>query len=364
MADVSLQNVSKIFPGNVIAVREFCLDIPSGQLVVLVGPSGCGKTTTLRLIAGLEQVSSGTIRIGDRGVQDLPPRVRDVAMVFQSHALYPHMTVHDNMAFALRLRKVAKASMESRIAETAASLGLSQLLQRRPAQLSGGQRQRVALGRAMVRQPRLFLFDEPLSNLDAGLRVELRGEIKRLHRRLGRTTLYVTHDQAEAMTMGDIVVVMKDGAIQQIADPETVYDRPANLFVASFIGTPPMNLIPGQIRRENDRFRFDGDLVKLILPRRWQNRIADYAGKPVVFGVRPEDVQPRQSTSALPRLTATVDAVEPLGAETHLFLSCGDDRLVSRVTSRGPYQLGTQIDVSVDLEKSHLFDSASGLAIP
>jgi len=314
MARVLLENITKVFDGNVIAVKEANLDIANKEFMVIVGPSGCGKTTTLRMIAGLEEITKGNISIGDRVVNTIPPKDRDIAMVFQNYALYPHMTVYQNMAFGLKLRKFPKAQIKQQVEETAKMLGIEQLLKRKPKALSGGQRQRVALGRAIVRNPKAFLFDEPLSNLDAKLRVTTRAELKALHHRLQTTSIYVTHDQAEAMTLGDRICVMYDGVIQQVAEPMDVYDRPANRFVAGFLGTPPMNFFDGQIRfKEADAYFTLGN-QEIKLTSKTKSSLADYSDRDMVLGIRPEHLLPmplpKQNQNGID-CTATV--VEPLG---------------------------------------------------
>ena len=363
VVELRLSHVDKVFAGKVRAVRDFSLEIPGGQLVVLVGPSGCGKTTTLRLIAGLEKPSSGSIWMDGRPVHELPPKARNVAMVFQSYALYPHMTVRDNMAFALKLRGVARRHIRTLVDEAAEILALEPLLHRYPAQLSGGQRQRVALGRAMVRQPDVFLFDEPLSNLDPMLRVSTRREMKKLNRRLGRTMIHVTHDQTEAMTMGDRVVVMNQGVIQQVADPDTLYHRPANLFVAGFIGAPPMNLLHGQIQFHGGLVLFDGGAVQLPLPNRWHEPLANRVGRRVVLGIRPEHIVPGSEQAGTPRIAGEIEMMESLGAESHIHLACGQHRLICRVPPAVGGQIGQRVDLIVDMERMHLFDADSQLAI-
>ena len=357
MAEVILEGIHKRF-GNVVAVKDFDLHIADEEFMVFVGPSGCGKTTTLRMIAGLEEISEGILKIGDRVVNDVPPKDRDIAMVFQNYALYPHMNVHQNMSFGLRLRKTPKAEIERRVGEAAKLLQIDHLLERRPRELSGGQRQRVALGRAIVREPKVFLMDEPLSNLDAKLRVEMRASIKKLHLRLGVTTVYVTHDQVEAMTMGTRIVVMKDGLIQQVASPIELYDKPVNKFVAGFIGSPAMNFLVGDV--QNGRLtspQFDikpvGELAAKIAP---------FNGKKVYVGMRPENLDlpggkiPQNQNA----IKATVEVVEPLGAETHILASVGGDQtLVARVDPHARIQPGDSVDLLVDLDFLHAFDLES-----
>jgi len=359
MARVQLDNVGKVYPGGVHAVRDVSIDIEDGQMVVLVGPSGCGKTTTLRLIAGLEEASSGTIRIGDKTVNNVHPRDRDIAMVFQSYALYPHMTVRKNMSFALRLQRTPRAEIDQRVTQAARMLGIEELLDRRPAQLSGGQRQRVALGRAIVRQPKAFLFDEPLSNLDARLRVSTRSELKSLHRRLAATSIYVTHDQEEAMTLGDRVVVMAEGLVQQDAEPMRVYAEPANRFVAQFVGSPPMNLIEGAVRTDASRASFkagdNGDAWTLDLPLNG----AQLPAGPATLGIRPQGFIAADEAPApdRPGIQVTVETVEPLGE--HADVVCKDvrgTRLVARMEmTRAPKPL-ERVSLRIDPERLHIFE--------
>jgi multiple sugar transport system ATP-binding protein len=375
MADVALENVSKEFPGGVQAVRDFTLRIENKEFIVLVGPSGCGKSTTLRMVAGLEEVTAGTIRIGDRVVNDVPPKDRDIAMVFQNYALYPHMTVYKNMAFGLKLRRYPKDEIDKRVREAARILGIETLLDRKPKALSGGQRQRVAVGRAIVRQPQAFLFDEPLSNLDAKLRVEMRAELKALHRRLQTTVIYVTHDQAEAMTLGDRVVVMNEGLIQQVAAPLLVYDYPVNRFVAGFLGTPAMNFVPGRLVGSDGGLFFEvlgpkgGEPVRIRLPAETAARVAGYAGedRTATLGVRPEDIgytgagKFAGTGNVLP---ATVRVVEPLGDEQIVHLNGpGDVSLVCKLDSHVKVGLDQRMDAHLDMERIHLFDDQTGCNI-
>jgi multiple sugar transport system ATP-binding protein len=352
MASVTIQAVKKKF-GDVEILHGVDIDIPDGSFTVLVGPSGCGKSTLLRMIAGLEHISGGQIRIGDTVVNDVPPKQRDIAMVFQNYALYPHMTVRDNMAFALMLAKQDKATIDSKVGRAAEILGLTQLLGRYPRQLSGGQRQRVAMGRAIVRDPQVFLYDEPLSNLDAKLRVAMRTELKELHQRLKTTSVYVTHDQIEAMTMGDKVVVMRDGRIEQAGHPLELYDRPANLFVAGFIGSPAMNFLPGTLRRANGSARVElSDGTHLDAP----SSAAGSDGQPVIYGTRPEHLA-LDGGRGIPTEVVTV---EPTGADT--FISCrhhGTD-LSAVFRERHDFAPGTTIHLQPDLQRAHLFDAASG----
>jgi multiple sugar transport system ATP-binding protein len=363
MAKVLLEHIIKQF-GQVTAVNDVTLDIPDRQFTVLVGPSGCGKTTCLRLIAGLEEATSGNIYIGERVVNDVAPKDRDIAMVFQNYALYPHMTVYDNMAFGLRLRKYARPEIDRRVKEAAEMLGIQSLLDRKPKQLSGGQRQRVALGRAIVREPQVFLMDEPLSNLDAKLRVQTRAEIKKLHARLQTTTVYVTHDQVEAMTMGDRIVVMKDGVVQQVDSPMNLYERPANLFVAGFIGSPAMNFLETRLARQDGKLLVDGGVFKAEVPPEHASALADWVGKPVIFGIRPEDVSDRslaQSNGAI--LRAQVDVHEPLGSDVILYLTAGQHSLVARVDAHTQARMGQMTEVVFNMTKMHLFNPETHAAI-
>jgi multiple sugar transport system ATP-binding protein len=358
MADVTLKDVCKIYPGNIKAVDTVNLYIKNREFVVLVGPSGCGKSTTLRMVAGLEEISSGTISIGTRIVNDVPPKDRDIAMVFQNYALYPHMTVYDNMAFGLKLRKFKKIDIDKRVQEAAELLGIKDYLHRRPKALSGGQRQRVAVGRAIVRKPEAFLFDEPLSNLDAKMRVQMRTEISKLHTRLETTMIYVTHDQIEAMTMADRIVVMKDGIIQQVDTPLNVYDRPANLFVAGFIGTPPMNCFRGALIKQDGNIYFKEAAMQIKLPDEWKASVEPFIDKKVVFGVRPEDIGSPEAESRpnAPKIKAKVEVVEPMGPETYLYLSTGEQAFISRVDAHRKTAVGDDIELSVLMSKAHLFD--------
>ncbi|HLS47119.1 MAG TPA: sn-glycerol-3-phosphate ABC transporter ATP-binding protein UgpC [Gemmatimonadales bacterium] len=358
MASVTLAGIRKIYPtrtGGHTAVHDLSLEIPDGEFMVLVGPSGCGKSTTLRMVAGLETPSGGEIRIGERVVTDVPPRDRDIAMVFQNYALYPHMTARENMAFALRLRKLPAAEIEKRVGEAAQALDIERLIDRRPREMSGGERQRVALGRALVRQPAVFLFDEPLSNLDARLRVQMRREIARLHRLLGVTMIYVTHDQVEAMTLGDRIAVMNRGRVMQVAPPATLYDTPANLFTAGFIGSPPMNLIPGRVE------------ARTFIPAGIAGRIplgtaaaATPEGSDLVLGVRPEHLRVASgSPDSAAGFPATVELAEPLGHEVLLGLRSGTTDLVARMPPTGSVRAGEQVRLTPDQGYLHLFDAAS-----
>ena len=358
MAEVILEKIYKRF-GNVTAVKDFNLTIADEEFMVFVGPSGCGKTTTLRMIAGLEEISEGTLKIGERVVNDVPPKDRDIAMVFQNYALYPHMNVHQNMSFGLRLRKTPKADIERRVSETAKLLQIDHLLERRPRELSGGQRQRVALGRAIVREPKVFLMDEPLSNLDAKLRVEMRASISKLHRRLGVTTVYVTHDQVEAMTMGTRIVVMKDGLIQQVDSPINLYDMPVNKFVAGFMGSPAMNFMIGTVQNGH----LKSPTFDLAAGPELAQKLKAVEGKKVYVGIRPENLGLRGYT-AIPEnqnvIKANVEVVEPLGAETHILASVGGDQtVVARIDSHARVAAGDQIDLLADLKFLHAFDMES-----
>ena len=363
MAEVVLKDVTKIFPPNVVAVKQFSLRIADQEFLVLVGPSGCGKSTTLRMVAGLEEVTEGTIEIGGRVVNDVPPKDRDIAMVFQNYALYPHMTVYNNMAFGLKLRKFPKAEIEKRVGDAAQVLGITELLGRKPKALSGGQRQRVAVGRAIVRQPKVFLFDEPLSNLDAKLRVEMRAELNKLHNRIATTMIYVTHDQVEAMTLGDRIVVMDKGLIQQVGAPLEIYNAPRNKFVAGFIGTPPMNFLDGTLSRSNGRMVFEEGSASIPLPARLTERLASSAGKTVSFGIRPEDIRdhpPMGEQAETFNLRTTVEVVEPLGDEMILYLKTPAHSFLGKVGSHGGVTDGQALEVNLNLDKVHVFDAQTG----
>lgn len=354
MASISLKNLKKIYPGNVVAVQEFNLEIEDKEFIILVGPSGCGKSTTLRMIAGLEDITEGELYIGDKLVNDVAPKDRDIAMVFQNYALYPHMTVFKNMAFGLTLRKLPKEEIKQKVTEAAKILDIEHLLERKPKALSGGQRQRVALGRAMVRNPAVFLLDEPLSNLDAKLRNQMRTEISKLHKRLETTFVYVTHDQTEAMTMGDRIVVMKDGYIQQIDTPQNLYNKPCNLFVAGFIGTPQMNFISGSVIKMEKGYgaAFGENLV--VLPESKQESLASYENREVIFGIRPEDI--KVSTDGQDGIGVKVEVVELMGSE--MYLHC--DFLGTKLTVRTPVIDGCKADntvfVNFNAQKLHIFD--------
>jgi multiple sugar transport system ATP-binding protein len=372
MARVVIENLEKVYPEKngpgVKVVHGINLEIRDREFMVLVGPSGCGKSTTLRMIAGLEEISGGSISIDDKVVNNVLPKDRDIAMVFQNYALYPHMSVYDNMAFGLKLRKFPKAEIDARVREASAMLGLDPYLQRKPKALSGGQRQRVAVGRAIVRKPKVFLFDEPLSNLDAKMRVSTRTEISKLHARLGATMIYVTHDQVEAMTMGDRICVMKDGRIMQVAEPLDLYNHPANLFVAGFIGSPPMNFFRGSVRpltggtwefvEKNDK----GPGLRFSLDERLSKQAAASGQRDLVFGIRPEDVHDT-ATLASPdpsrTVEVTVEVSEPMGSETYLYLETGATSFIARVRPTDRFSPSQRIRVTFSLEHAHLFDAAT-----
>lgn len=362
MAEVILENVTKIFEKNVVAVKDFNVEIRDGEFMVLVGPSGCGKTTALRLIAGLEELTTGNIYIGDRLVNDIPPKDRDIAMVFQNYALYPHMNVYKNMAFGLKLRKYPKEEIRKRVNDAADLLGITEFLDRKPKALSGGQRQRVALGRAIVRKPRVFLFDEPLSNLDAKLRVQMRTEISKLHFRLGTTMVYVTHDQVEAMTMGDRIVVMKDGIIHQIDSPLNLYNNPADLFVAGFIGSPSMNFFDGIIENTEGLFFNEGSF-RIEIKDEKKEKLKDYTGKQVIFGIRPENILMSDSQDSPNTVNALVEVAETMGNEIFLYLTTGKNSFVSRVSANLKVKENDRIYITFQIEKSHFFDKISNKVI-
>ena len=362
MASLSLNHIYKVYSGNVTAVSDFCLEIDDKEFIVLVGPSGCGKSTTLRMVAGLEEISAGELYIGDRLVNDVAPKDRDIAMVFQNYALYPHMTVFDNMAFGLKLRKTPKDEIKRRVEEAARILDIGYLLNRKPKALSGGQRQRVALGRAIVREPKVFLFDEPLSNLDAKLRVAMRTEITKLHQRLQTTFIYVTHDQTEAMTMASRIVVMKDGFIQQVDSPQNLYDYPANLFVAGFIGSPQMNFFTVTLAKEgNEVLAKFGDNA-IVIPESKLSKFKDesYIGKEVYMGIRPENISDEEAVIAESKavIDCSVEVTELMGSETYLYLSTSgkDENIIARVNPRTTSRAGQQIKVAFDVNHLHFFD--------
>ncbi|OAA24061.1 ABC transporter ATP-binding protein [Kosmotoga sp. DU53] len=359
MANVILKNVTKVYPNGFKAVKNISLDVLDQEFVVLLGPSGCGKTTTLRMIAGLEEITEGTIEIGGKIVNDVEPKDRDIAMVFQNYALYPHMTVYENMAFGLKLRKFPKPEIDKRVKEAARILGIESLLDRKPKQLSGGQRQRVAVGRAIVRNPKVFLFDEPLSNLDAKLRVQMRAELKRLHKNLQATIIYVTHDQVEAMTMADKIVIMKDGIIQQIGDPYSVYFDPQNKFVAGFIGTPAMNFINAKLISDKGKLWVTAETMKIIVPDKFAPKLEPYIDKDIIFGIRPENIYDKMfAVNATEENTVTgmVDVVEPLGSETLIHATIDGNDIVAKVDPKTRAQAGTKIDLVFDVSMMHIFD--------
>ena len=367
MASISFKNVTKMYEGAKTAVvPNLNLEIADKEFIILVGPSGCGKSTTLRMIAGLETITSGELYIGDRLVNNIPPKDRDIAMVFQNYALYPHMTVYNNIAFGLQLRKVDKAEIDRRVHEAAKILDLDHLLQRKPKQLSGGQRQRVALGRAMVRDPAVFLLDEPLSNLDAKLRTSMRSEITRLHRRLDTTFVYVTHDQTEAMTMGDRIVVMKDGIIQQYDTPQVLYDTPDNLFVAGFIGSPQMNFLDAQIEEKGGKLYavVEGEgTSKILIPDAKVNALKPYVGKTVILGVRPEHFMADEKLTADNGLRVKVDFRELLGAEYNLYVFSGENKVIVKMPSTEKLPEGEEITIAVNTPLMHFFDKETEKAI-
>ena len=362
MASVTLQELSKRFD-KVTAVNQINLEIPDKEFVVFVGPSGCGKTTTLRMIAGLEETSDGTILIGERVVNDVPPKDRNIAMVFQNYALYPHMDVYKNMAFGLKLRRTPKPEIERRVREAARILGIEELLDRKPRQLSGGQRQRVAVGRAIVRQPEVFLFDEPLSNLDAKLRVQMRSELIKLHYQLEATMIYVTHDQVEAMTMGDRIVIMNNGEIQQVGAPMEVYDQPINMFVAGFIGSPAMNFFHGKLTAQNSDLFVDLGKFTVKVPKSQINQFGNHVNQRVVFGIRPENISDREEAAEhqQERVPAKVNVVEPLGSEVIVELSAGDHTFVGRLDPTTTARPMHEMAVYFDMGRFHLFDAETGI---
>ncbi|WP_438479319.1 ABC transporter ATP-binding protein [Oleiharenicola lentus] len=375
MSQVILRQLSKIYPAaskspEFHAVRGIDLEIQSGEFMVLVGPSGCGKSTTLRMIAGLEEISSGTIAIDDRTVNDVLPKDRDIAMVFQNYALYPHMSVYENMAFGLKLRKMPKPEIDQRVREAAVLLGLEDHLERKPKALSGGQRQRVAVGRAIVRKPKVFLFDEPLSNLDAKMRVSMRTEISKLHARLGATMIYVTHDQVEAMTMGDRICVMKDGHILQVDTPLNLYNQPASLFVAGFIGSPPMNFLRGTIQRTGETLTFvetnsQSTPAKLVLKAPHAAHLSSELGRELIMGIRPENIRPASATSrGAASITATVELCEPMGAETMVYLTTGATAFIGRFAPTTHYAALEKISVEFDAAAVHFFDPETERRLP
>ncbi len=368
MASLSLKNINKVYPNGFEAVKDFNLEIEDKEFIIFVGPSGCGKTTTLRMIAGLEEISSGELKIEDRVVNDVEPKDRDIAMVFQNYALYPHMTVYDNMAFGLKLRKVPKAEIDRMVREAAKILDLEALLDRKPKALSGGQRQRVAMGRAIVRNPKVFLMDEPLSNLDAKLRGQMRIEISKLHQRLGTTIIYVTHDQTEAMTLGTRIVVMNAGVIQQVDTPQVLYDEPCNLFVAGFIGSPQMNFLNAVCNVDGDKVSLQVGPASIALPEAKAKKLIEggYAGKEVVLGIRPEDIHDEEAFIAASPDTvieATIHVYEMLGAEVYLYFDYEDTNVTARVNPRTTARTGDTVKFALDAEKIHVFDKDSQVTI-
>ena len=368
MASLSLKNICKVYPNGFEAVKNFNLEIADKEFIIFVGPSGCGKSTTLRMIAGLEDISSGELKIGDRVVNDVEPKDRDIAMVFQNYALYPHMTVYDNMAFGLKLRKVPKDEIDKMVKEAAKILDLTQLLDRKPKALSGGQRQRVAMGRAIVRNPKVFLMDEPLSNLDAKLRVQMRIEIAKLHQRLGTTIIYVTHDQTEAMTLGTRIVVMKDGVIQQVDTPQNLYEKPQNLFVAGFMGSPQMNFLDAVVRINGTAVTLEVAGQSIPLPPAKAKKLIDggYNGKTVVMGIRPENVHDSQmfiETSKDSVVECKINVYELLGAEVYLYFDCEGFPMTARVDPRTTARSGDTVKFALDMEKVHLFDKETEITI-
>jgi multiple sugar transport system ATP-binding protein len=366
MAEVILKDLVKQYPNGFRAVDRINLSIEDKEFVVLVGPSGCGKSTTLRMVAGLEEISDGVIKIGDRVVNDVAPKDRNIAMVFQNYALYPHMDVYANMAFGLKLRKFPKDQIDQRVKRAAEILGITQLLDRKPKQLSGGQRQRVAVGRAIVRDPEVFLFDEPLSNLDAKLRVTMRAELSKLQHQLETTMIYVTHDQVEAMTMGDRIVIMKDGLIQQVGAPLEVYDHPQNEFVAGFIGSPPMNFFKAKLTKADGAMVVEMGAFKLKVPQQYASFYNAYMGKDVTFGIRPEDITDStpEGRGIWESSTAVVEVIEPLGAEIILELAKGEHSFTARVDPHSKSKLNQESTVYYDMAKMHLFDPETEKVIP
>ena len=360
MASLSLKNICKKYPNGFEAVKDFNLEIADKEFIIFVGPSGCGKSTTLRMVAGLEDITSGELKIGDKVVNDVEPKDRDIAMVFQNYALYPHMTVYDNMAFGLKLRKVPKDEIDKQVREAARILDLSALLDRKPKALSGGQRQRVAMGRAIVRNPKVFLMDEPLSNLDAKLRVQMRIEIAKLHQRLDATIIYVTHDQTEAMTLGTRIVVMKDGVIQQVDTPQNLYDKPQNLFVAGFMGSPQMNFLDAKVEVKGDQVNllFAGQTLPLPPAKAKKLIEGGYDGKTVTFGIRPEDVYDSEMFIETAKCTfeSTVKVYELLGAEVYLYFDLEEFPITARVNPRTTARPGDKVKLAFDVEKVHVFD--------
>ena len=366
MAKVVLQDVTKLYENDVVAVNRVSLEIKDKEFVVLVGPSGCGKSTTLRMVAGLEEISGGKVLIDDKLVNDVPAKNRDIAMVFQNYALYPHMNIYENMAFGLKLRHYPKKEIDRRVHEAAEILGLADRLKRKPKELSGGERQRVAVGRAIVRKPKVFLFDEPLSNLDAKLRVQMRSEIKKLHNRLQSTMIYVTHDQVEALTLGDRIVVMKDGLVQQVDNPIHLYMNPKNRFVAGFIGSPPMNFLRGNIIAQNGGLYFKEKGMVLRILKQHEKLLSAYVNKEIVFGIRPEDIYDKlfaQDASEEFITTATVDLVEPMGSEIYIYFTAGRNNFIARVSNQDTAVENQDVQVVFDMSKAHFFDPQTDATI-
>ena len=364
MAQVSLQNVTKVFPGGVTAVKNVSLGVENREFLVLLGPSGCGKSTTLRIIAGLEEATEGKVYIGNKMVNNLPPKDRNIAMVFQNYALYPHMDVYNNMAFGLKLRKYHKDEIQSRVKEAAGILGLSKLLKRKPRELSGGQRQRVAVGRAIVRKPLAFLFDEPLSNLDAKMRGEMRTEINRLHTRLQATMIYVTHDQTEAMTLADRIVVMNEGIIHQIGAPTEIYDKPVNKFVAGFIGSPPMNFADGKLIKKDSKVYFveTGGRINVKLVDSMIPKVEGYIDKDLTFGIRSEDIYDKLFVTDAPPenvVKISCEVIEPMGSEVFLHLSTGQNTIIAKVGARSNPPINQDMDAVFDMNKVHFFNKST-----
>ena len=361
MASLSLKHIYKKYPGGVTAVSDFCLEIKDKEFIIFVGPSGCGKSTTLRMIAGLEEITEGELYIGDKLMNDIAPKDRDIAMVFQNYALYPHMTVYENMAFGLKLRKTPKEEIKRRVEEAAEILGITHLLDRKPKAMSGGQKQRVALGRAIVRNPKVFLLDEPLSNLDAKLRATMRTELTKIHQKVGTTFVYVTHDQVEAMTMATRIVVMKDGLIQQVDTPQNLYDKPVNMFVAGFIGTPQMNFINAKLDKKDDGVyvSFEGHSLKLPEDKGNDPALRYYMGKEVIIGIRPECIHDEEiflNSMKDNVIDVDVDVTELMGAEIYLYLSVGEQNATARVSSRSQARAGDKIKVAIEVSRIHIFD--------
>jgi len=365
MASVKFEHVTKKF-GDVVAVNDLNIDIQDREFLVFVGPSGCGKTTSLRMLAGLEEITEGNISIGDRVVNDVPPKDRDIAMVFQSYALYPHMSVYDNMAFGLKLRRVPKAEIDRRVKEAAGRLGIESLLDRKPKQLSGGQRQRVAVGRAIVRNPAVFLMDEPLSNLDAKLRVQARAEISKLHMQLGTTFIYVTHDQVEAMTMGTRIAVMKDGLLMQVDTPQNLYDRPDNVFVAGFMGSPSMNFFDATLTGSDGEMYLDAGVFRVKVPAERQEPYKSYKGKQVIFGLRPENMHdPEYAPPGIHQamVESKVDVTELMGNEVIVYLQVKDKTFLARVDPRSKMRVGNSVGIAFDMDRFHIFDKQTEKAV-